>query len=139
MNPAMTVTGLVPLLPEIVLGVGAMALLMLGVYRSSERSVVLIDAASIALLVIAAGRTAPGVLLIAISATLPSGLVGTVLWRTKMAPDRRREGRGFVILAIVLFAWSELWMCSTRLQNQAARLGDSISQTLRNPPGVYGR
>ena len=53
MNPAMTVTGLVPLLPEIVLGVGAMALLMLGVYRSSERSVVLIDAASIALLVIA--------------------------------------------------------------------------------------
>ena len=53
MNPALTVTGLVPLLPEIVLGVGAMALLMLGVYRSSERSVVLIDVASIVLLVIA--------------------------------------------------------------------------------------
>ncbi len=51
MNPALTVTSLVPLLPEIVLGVGAMALLMLGVYR--ERSVVLIDTASIALLVIA--------------------------------------------------------------------------------------
>jgi hypothetical protein len=100
---------------------------------------VAIFAAVAAPMVIAAGRTAPGVLLIAISATLPCGLVGTVLWRTKMAPDRRREGRGFVILAIVLFAWSELWMCSTRLQNQAARLGDSISQTLRNPPGVYGR
>ena len=53
MNAALTIPGLVPLLPEIVLGVGAMALLMLGVYRSSERSVVLIDAASIVLLVIA--------------------------------------------------------------------------------------
>jgi NADH-quinone oxidoreductase subunit N len=47
-----TWTGLTPLLPEIVLGVGAMALLMLGVYRS-ERSTVLIDALSIALLVVA--------------------------------------------------------------------------------------
>ena len=53
MYAAPTLTSLVPLLPEIVLGVGAMALLMLGVYRSSERSVVLIDAVSIALLVIA--------------------------------------------------------------------------------------
>jgi NADH-quinone oxidoreductase subunit N len=47
-----TWAGLTPLLPEIVLGVGAMALLMLGVYRS-ERSTVLIDALSIALLVVA--------------------------------------------------------------------------------------
>ena len=47
MNAALTLPELVPLLPEIVLGVGAMALLMLGVYRS-ERSVVLIDALSIA-------------------------------------------------------------------------------------------
>jgi hypothetical protein len=47
MNGSVTWTGLIPLLPEIVLGVDAMALLMLGVYRS-ERSVVLIDALSIA-------------------------------------------------------------------------------------------
>ncbi len=52
MGASFTWTGLTPLLPEIVLGVGAMALLMLGVYRS-ERSTVLIDALSIALLVIA--------------------------------------------------------------------------------------
>ena len=52
MGASFTWTGLTPLLPEIVLGVGAMALLMLGVYRS-ERSTVLIDALSIALLVVA--------------------------------------------------------------------------------------
>jgi NADH-quinone oxidoreductase subunit N len=52
MNASVTLTGLVPLLPEIVLGLGAMALLMLGVYRS-DRSIVLIDALSIALLVVA--------------------------------------------------------------------------------------
>jgi NADH-quinone oxidoreductase subunit N len=52
MNTALTLSGLVPLLPEIVLGIGAMALLMLGVYRD-ERSVVLIDAISIVLLVAA--------------------------------------------------------------------------------------
>jgi NADH-quinone oxidoreductase subunit N len=52
MSAALTVTGLVPLLPEIVLGVGAMALLMLGVYRG-ERTVVLIDGAAILLLVVA--------------------------------------------------------------------------------------
>ena len=33
MNTALTITGLVPLLPEIVLGLGAMALLMLGAYQ----------------------------------------------------------------------------------------------------------
>ncbi len=49
---ALTIPGLVPLLPEIVLGLGAMALLMLGVYRS-ERTVVVIDVASIALLLAA--------------------------------------------------------------------------------------
>ena len=53
MYAAPTLTGLFPLLPEIVLGLGAMALLMLGVFRGSGRSVVPIDAASIALLVIA--------------------------------------------------------------------------------------
>ncbi len=52
MNVAPTLPALLPLLPEIVLGVGAMALLMVGVYRG-ERGVRLIDAASIALLVIA--------------------------------------------------------------------------------------
>jgi NADH-quinone oxidoreductase subunit N len=52
MYPALTMTGLVPLLPEIVLGVGAMALLMLGVYRS-EGGVRVIDIASIVLLIVA--------------------------------------------------------------------------------------
>src|SRR5271168_725899 len=52
MNSALTLHGLLPLLPEIVLGVGAMALLMLGVYRD-ERSVILVDAAAIVLLVAA--------------------------------------------------------------------------------------
>jgi NADH-quinone oxidoreductase subunit N len=52
MNAPFTFTGLLPLLPEIVLGVGAMALLMIGVYRN-ERTVVLIDAASIVLLIVA--------------------------------------------------------------------------------------
>jgi NADH-quinone oxidoreductase subunit N len=52
MNAALPITALVPLLPEIVLGLGAMALLLFGVYRS-ERTVVLIDGASIVLLVIA--------------------------------------------------------------------------------------
>ena len=52
MNTALTITSLVPLLPEIVLGLGALALLMLGVY-GNERNVVLIDAASIVLLVAA--------------------------------------------------------------------------------------
>ena len=52
MYPALTMTGLVPLLPEIVLGIGAMALLMLGVYRS-EGGVRVIDIASIVLLIVA--------------------------------------------------------------------------------------
>jgi NADH-quinone oxidoreductase subunit N len=52
MNASLTLTGLVPLLPEIVLGLGAMALLMLGAYRS-EGAAVLIDSLSIVLLVIA--------------------------------------------------------------------------------------
>src|SRR5580658_4561060 len=52
MNAPLTTADLLPLLPELVLGVGALALLMLGVYRN-ERTVVFIDAASIALLVIA--------------------------------------------------------------------------------------
>src|SRR5271170_1620269 len=52
MYPTLTLTGLVPLLPEIVLGIGAMVLLMLGAYRS-KGSPVLIDSLSIALLVIA--------------------------------------------------------------------------------------
>ena len=52
MNAALTVPALYPLLPEIVLGLGAMALLMFGVYRG-ERSVRTIDYASVALLIIA--------------------------------------------------------------------------------------
>ena len=52
MNAALTIPALYPLLPEIVLGLGAMALLMFGVYRG-ERSVRTIDYASVALLIIA--------------------------------------------------------------------------------------
>jgi NADH-quinone oxidoreductase subunit N len=52
MNAPLTLPGLLPLLPEIVLGVGAMALLLLGVYRS-DRSMVFIDGACIALLIVA--------------------------------------------------------------------------------------
>jgi NADH-quinone oxidoreductase subunit N len=52
MNAPLTAAGLVPLLPEIVLGLGAMALLMLGVYRSG-RGAALTDALSVVLLLIA--------------------------------------------------------------------------------------
>src|SRR5208282_4839945 len=52
MYTALTIPALVPLLPEIVLGLGAMALLMFGVYRS-ERSVRVVDFSAIALLAIA--------------------------------------------------------------------------------------
>src|SRR6476659_6599669 len=52
MNTSLTLASIVPLLPEIILAVGAMALLMLGVYRT-PRSETLIDALSIILLVIA--------------------------------------------------------------------------------------
>ena len=48
---AITLTGLVPLVPEIVLGLGAMLLLMVGVFQG-ERNIVLIDVGSIVLLVI---------------------------------------------------------------------------------------
>jgi NADH-quinone oxidoreductase subunit N len=57
---------LVPLLPELVLGLGAMALLMLGVYRSEESSRA-VDIAAIVLLVVA------GVILV----TLPAGKLAT--------------------------------------------------------------
>jgi NADH-quinone oxidoreductase subunit N len=62
MNMSLNVASLTPLLPEIVLGVGAMALLMLGAYRD-ERTVRVIDIAAILLLIVA------GVLLL----RLPSG------------------------------------------------------------------
>jgi NADH-quinone oxidoreductase subunit N len=52
MYASLTLPGLVPILPEIVLALGAMALLMLGVYRSG-RTVQLIDGAAIVLLIIA--------------------------------------------------------------------------------------
>jgi NADH-quinone oxidoreductase subunit N len=52
MNAVLTVPALLPLLPEIVLGLGAMALLMVGAYRG-ESAVRTIDAAAIALLVVA--------------------------------------------------------------------------------------
>ena len=52
MNPDLTASALVPLLPELLLGVGAMTLLILGAYRSEEAGR-LIDAASVALLVTA--------------------------------------------------------------------------------------
>ncbi len=50
MYTALTIPALVPLLPEIVLGLGAMALLMFGVYGGAVRA---IDFAAIALLLIA--------------------------------------------------------------------------------------
>ena len=52
MNAVLTVPALMPLLPEIVLGLGAMALLMVGAYRG-ESDVRTVDAAAIALLVVA--------------------------------------------------------------------------------------
>ena len=52
MNTPFTFAGLLSLSPEIVLGVGAMALLMIGVFRN-ERTVVFIDAACIGLLIVA--------------------------------------------------------------------------------------
>jgi NADH-quinone oxidoreductase subunit N len=52
MYTSLTLASLVPVLPEIILAVGAMALLMLGVYRT-PRTETLIDALSIILLVIA--------------------------------------------------------------------------------------
>src|SRR5271169_1700013 len=53
MNAAQLPT-LIPLLPEFVLGLGAMALLMLGVYRGEDTGRA-VDVAAIALLVIAGG------------------------------------------------------------------------------------
>jgi len=52
MNAVLTVPALMPLLPEIILGLGAMALLMFGVYRG-ERAVYAVDAAAIVLLIVA--------------------------------------------------------------------------------------
>jgi NADH-quinone oxidoreductase subunit N len=52
MYPAPTLNALLPLLPEIVLGLGAMVLLMLGAYRG-ERGVRLVDIAAIVLLIAA--------------------------------------------------------------------------------------
>jgi NADH-quinone oxidoreductase subunit N len=52
MTTSLTLASLVPVLPEILLAVGAMALLMLGVYRT-PRTETLIDVLSIVLLIIA--------------------------------------------------------------------------------------
>jgi NADH-quinone oxidoreductase subunit N len=52
MNTSVTLASLVPVLPEIILAVGAMALLMLGVYRT-PRTETLIDVLSIILLIVA--------------------------------------------------------------------------------------
>jgi NADH-quinone oxidoreductase subunit N len=52
MTTSLTLASLVPLLPEIILAAGAMALLMLGVYRT-PRTETLIDVLSIMLLIIA--------------------------------------------------------------------------------------
>jgi NADH-quinone oxidoreductase subunit N len=53
MNEAQTVPALLPVLPEIVLSIGAMALLMFGVFRG-ERDAMLVNWASIGLLVLVA-------------------------------------------------------------------------------------
>src|SRR5258708_20038075 len=52
MNAAPTISALAPLLPEIVLGLGAMALLMLGAYGDA-RTARVIDGLAIALLIAA--------------------------------------------------------------------------------------
>jgi NADH-quinone oxidoreductase subunit N len=52
MNAGPNISTLLPLLPEIVLGIGAMLLLMLGAYRD-QRVVPVIDAAAIVLLIAA--------------------------------------------------------------------------------------
>jgi len=52
MNAAANVSNLLPLAPELVLGIGAMLLLMLGAYRD-ERIVRVVDVAAILLLVAA--------------------------------------------------------------------------------------
>jgi NADH-quinone oxidoreductase subunit N len=52
MNAAPNIASLLPLLPEIVLGIGAMLLLMLGAYRD-ERAVPVIDGGAIVLLIAA--------------------------------------------------------------------------------------
>ena len=52
MNAAPNIASFLPLLPEIVLGIGAMLLLMLGAYRD-ERVVPVIDAGAIVLLIAA--------------------------------------------------------------------------------------
>jgi NADH-quinone oxidoreductase subunit N len=66
MNAAQ-VPSLIPLLPEFVLGIGAMALLLLGVYRPAAATVRVIDGAAIVLLALA------GVIL----AVLPAGKLVT--------------------------------------------------------------
>ena len=66
MNAAQ-VPSLIPLLPEFVLGIGAMALLLLGVYRPAAATVRVIDGAAIVLLALA------GVIL----AVLPAGKLAT--------------------------------------------------------------
>ncbi|MGN6748313.1 MAG: NADH-quinone oxidoreductase subunit NuoN [Xanthobacteraceae bacterium] len=62
------VPNLIPLLPEFVLGIGAMALLLVGVYRPAAATVRFIDGAAIVLLVLA------GVIL----AVLPAGKLVTL-------------------------------------------------------------
>jgi len=82
-------------------------------------------------LAIGAGFSAGALLLLTAAAALLCGSTGTLLWRTKFAPARRREGRGLAILAIVLLIWSGL--CSLgRMQRLALRAGASASQSLRN-------
>jgi NADH-quinone oxidoreductase subunit N len=66
MSAAITMNGLVPLLPEIVLGIGAMALLMIGAYRG-ERTTLVTDVLSIVVLGIAG----------AIVVALPAGKLTT--------------------------------------------------------------
>jgi hypothetical protein len=89
-------------------------------------------------LAIGAGFSATALLLITAAAALLCGSTGTLLWRTKFAPARRREGRGLVILAIVLLIWSGLWSLG-RMQRVALRAGASASQSLRNVLTSYGR
>jgi hypothetical protein len=90
-------------------------------------------------LAIAAGFSGLALLLISGATALLCGAVGAMLWWTKPTPPRRIEGRGLAIVAVVLLGWAAMWTCSTRLQNHAARLGASASQSLRSLVNSNGR
>lgn len=87
---------------------------------------------------IGADLSARLLLLITTAAALLCGTAGGLIWQTRLAPARRREGRGLAILAIVLLLWSGLWSLGG-MQRFAVRKGAAASQSLRNVLSSYGR